>query len=97
MLALAFPLWLAGCDQNNVTSTERVPQLPAPAEPLSAPVALPDMPSIGEIVPGYSADAWHGLLAPAGTPMPIVERLAAETDARAHLAQSVSDCVGQGR
>ena len=41
--------------------------------------ALPDMPSIGEIVPGYSADAWHGLLAPAGTPMPIVERLAAET------------------
>ena len=41
--------------------------------------ALPDMPAIGEIVPGYSADAWHGLLAPAGTPMPIVERLAAET------------------
>ena len=41
--------------------------------------ALPDMPSIGEIVPGYSADAWHGLLAPAGTPQPVVERLAAET------------------
>jgi tripartite-type tricarboxylate transporter receptor subunit TctC len=41
--------------------------------------ALPDVPAIGEIVPGYSADAWHGLLAPAGTPQPIVERLAAET------------------
>jgi len=40
---------------------------------------LPDVPAIGEIVPGYSADAWHGILAPAGTPQPIVERLAAET------------------
>ncbi len=40
---------------------------------------LPDVPSISEVVPGYAADAWHGLLAPAGTPMPIVERLAAET------------------
>jgi tripartite-type tricarboxylate transporter receptor subunit TctC len=41
--------------------------------------ALPEVPAIGEMVPGYSADAWHGLLAPAGTPSPIVERLAAET------------------
>ena len=40
---------------------------------------LPDVPSISEVVPGYAADAWHGLLAPAGTPMPVVERLAAET------------------
>ena len=40
---------------------------------------LPDVPAIGEIVPGYSADAWHGILAPAGTPQPIIERLAAET------------------
>ncbi len=40
---------------------------------------LPDVPAIGEIVAGYSADAWHGILAPAGTPQPIIERLAAET------------------
>ncbi len=40
---------------------------------------LPDVPAIGEIVPGYSADAWHGILAPAGTPQAIVERIAAET------------------
>ena len=46
--------------------------------------ALPDMPAIGEIVPGYAGDAWHGLLAPAGTPMPIVERLAAETSKVVH-------------
>lgn len=43
MLALAFPLWFAGCDRNNVTSTEKLPPMPAPAEPLSAPVALPDV------------------------------------------------------
>jgi tripartite-type tricarboxylate transporter receptor subunit TctC len=40
--------------------------------------ALPDVPAIGEIVPGYSADAWHGFLAPAGTPAAVVERLATE-------------------
>ena len=41
--------------------------------------ALPDVPAIAERVPGYSGDAWHGILAPAGTPNEIVERLAAET------------------
>jgi tripartite-type tricarboxylate transporter receptor subunit TctC len=39
---------------------------------------LPDVPAIGEVVPGYSADAWHGFLAPAGTPPAVVERIAAE-------------------
>jgi tripartite-type tricarboxylate transporter receptor subunit TctC len=41
--------------------------------------ALPQVAAIAETVPGYSGDAWHGLLAPAGTPASIVERLAAET------------------
>lgn len=41
--------------------------------------ALPNVPAIAETVPGYSGDAWHGLLAPAGTPPAIVERLSAET------------------
>lgn len=40
--------------------------------------ALPDVPAIAEVLPGYSADAWHGLFAPAGTPSAIVERIAAE-------------------
>ncbi len=42
MLALAFPLWLAGCDRNEVTSTEKLPPLPPASESLSAPVALPE-------------------------------------------------------
>ncbi len=38
--------------------------------------ALPDVPSIAEAgVPGYEATQWFGLLAPAGTPRPIIDRL----------------------
>jgi tripartite-type tricarboxylate transporter receptor subunit TctC len=40
--------------------------------------AAPDIPTIGETLPGYEATAWQGLFAPAGTPRPIVDRLAAE-------------------
>jgi len=37
---------------------------------------LPDVPTIGEAgVPGYEANNWWGIMAPAGTPAPIVERL----------------------
>jgi tripartite-type tricarboxylate transporter receptor subunit TctC len=38
---------------------------------------LPGVPAIDEVVPGYVGDAWHGLFAPAGTPRPIVDKLAA--------------------
>ena len=37
--------------------------------------ALPDVPGIGEIVPGYHFSNWWALLAPAGTPADIVKRL----------------------
>lgn len=40
--------------------------------------SVPDLPAIGETLPGYEATAWQGLFAPAGTPRPIIERLAAE-------------------
>ena len=37
---------------------------------------LPDLPTIAEAgVPGYVAADWWGILAPAGTPQPIVDRL----------------------
>jgi tripartite-type tricarboxylate transporter receptor subunit TctC len=41
--------------------------------------ALPEVPAIAEAVPGYVGDAWHGLLAPAGTPPAIVDKVAADT------------------
>ncbi|MGZ5117121.1 MAG: tripartite tricarboxylate transporter substrate binding protein [Burkholderiales bacterium] len=36
---------------------------------------LPDVPAIGETVPGYEARGWNGILAPAGTPKSIIDRL----------------------
>jgi len=41
--------------------------------------ALPDVPAIAETIPGFDAAAWVILFAPAGTPAPIVERMAQET------------------
>jgi len=40
--------------------------------------SAPDVPAIGETVQGYEAVAWQGLFAPAGTPRPVVDRIAAE-------------------
>jgi len=36
---------------------------------------LPDVPTVGESLPGYEATQWYGVLAPAGTPAPIVSVL----------------------
>jgi tripartite-type tricarboxylate transporter receptor subunit TctC len=36
---------------------------------------LPDVPSIGETVPGYDTEVWWGLLGPAGMPHDLVEKL----------------------
>src|SRR3954453_7350721 len=38
----------------------------------------PDLPTIGETVGGFQASAWQGLFAPASTPRPVVDKLAAE-------------------
>jgi tripartite-type tricarboxylate transporter receptor subunit TctC len=39
---------------------------------------LPDAPTVAETLPGYEASIWLGVMAPAQTPAPIVERLNAE-------------------
>lgn len=37
---------------------------------------LPDLPTVAQAgVPGYAAEAWYGMLVPAGTPNDIIERL----------------------
>ena len=41
--------------------------------------ALPEVPTVAESgVPGYEAIAWQGLVAPAGTPKPVIARINAE-------------------
>ena len=64
--------------------------------------ALPELPTIAESgFPGFEASGWFGLLAPAATPRPIVERLHAEVtrglrsrDVRDRLEKGGFDVVG---
>jgi tripartite-type tricarboxylate transporter receptor subunit TctC len=42
---------------------------------------LPDVPTIGEFVPGYEASQWYGIGAPRNTPAEIIERINKETNA----------------
>ncbi|MBX9828776.1 MAG: tripartite tricarboxylate transporter substrate binding protein [Xanthobacteraceae bacterium] len=56
-----------------VTSEARIPQ-------------LPQLPTVAELgYPGYKAVTWNGLMAPAGTPKPIIDKMAAE------IAQACKD------
>ena len=45
-----------------VTTTKRSPE-------------LPDVPALAEILPGYDASLWTGLLAPKGTPQAVIQRI----------------------
>jgi tripartite-type tricarboxylate transporter receptor subunit TctC len=42
---------------------------------------LPDIPTVGEFVPGYEASAWFGVGAPKATPAEIVDKLNKEINA----------------
>lgn len=48
-----------------VTSEKRLPQ-------------LPDVPTVSEMIPGFVTGSWQGVLAPAGTPKPVVDKLNSE-------------------
>jgi tripartite-type tricarboxylate transporter receptor subunit TctC len=39
------------------------------------PQSNPEIPTIGEFVPGYASDTWYGILAPAGTSKEVVGKL----------------------
>jgi tripartite-type tricarboxylate transporter receptor subunit TctC len=43
--------------------------------------ALPDVPTVGEFVPGYEASLWQGIGAPKSTPPEIVDKLNREINA----------------
>jgi tripartite-type tricarboxylate transporter receptor subunit TctC len=42
---------------------------------------MPELPTIGEFLPGYEASAWFGVGAPKGTPVEIVEKINKELNA----------------
>jgi tripartite-type tricarboxylate transporter receptor subunit TctC len=43
--------------------------------------ALPDVPTVGDFVPGYEASGWCGIVAPKNTPVEIIDRLFKEINA----------------
>ena len=62
---------------------------------------LPDVPTLGSVVPGYEASSWFVLVAPAGTPEAIVTRLNGEAnrimqrgDVKERFASLGADPVG---
>src|SRR5262249_43665547 len=42
---------------------------------------LPDVPTVGEFLPGYEARGWYGIVVPKATPMEIVDKLNKEINA----------------
>jgi tripartite-type tricarboxylate transporter receptor subunit TctC len=49
--------------------------------------AVPELPTISETLPGFSALSWYGILAPAGTPAAVIARLNTELDRIVHEPQ----------
>jgi tripartite-type tricarboxylate transporter receptor subunit TctC len=44
---------------------------------LTASATAPEIPPVADTLKGFEATSWHGLFAPAGTPRPVVDKLAA--------------------
>jgi tripartite-type tricarboxylate transporter receptor subunit TctC len=40
----------------------------------------PDLPPLADAMPGFEATIWYGLLAPAGTPEPVINKLYTESE-----------------
>ena len=57
---------------------------------------LPDVPAIAETVPGYEARGWNGILAPAGTPKAIVDRLNKEIVLVVHSPEFLKHLASEG-
>jgi tripartite-type tricarboxylate transporter receptor subunit TctC len=47
----------------------------------TAAIVLPDIPTVGEFVPGYEASTWYGIGAPKNTPAEAIEKLNREINA----------------
>jgi tripartite-type tricarboxylate transporter receptor subunit TctC len=58
---------------------------------------MPELPTIAESgVPGFSMRSWNGLLAPHGTPKPIVQKLSAEVNAAMENQAFAQRLIGMG-
>jgi tripartite-type tricarboxylate transporter receptor subunit TctC len=58
--------------------------------------ALPDVPAIGDAVPGYAASSWYGFGAPSGTPAAVIAKLDREIEAALADEKMKARFVGMG-
>jgi tripartite-type tricarboxylate transporter receptor subunit TctC len=59
--------------------------------------AMPNLPTIAESgIPNYASISWIGLLAPAGTPKPIVDRISKDVQEIVNSAEMKERLIGQG-
>jgi tripartite-type tricarboxylate transporter receptor subunit TctC len=59
--------------------------------------ALPDVPTMAEAgMPGFNTSLWFGLLAPAGTPRPVIEKLADAARKAMHAPEAIETLRKQG-
>lgn len=58
--------------------------------------ALPDVPTLPELGLAMDTPIWYGLFAPAGTPQPIIQRIAADVQRIAALDEMKQFLAGQG-
>lgn len=58
--------------------------------------ALPNVPTVGETLPGYESLAWYGFLAPARTPRSIIDRLSGELEKALKQPDVVQSVAAQG-
>ena len=56
----------------------------------------PDMPTIAETYPGFDCNTWYGLLAPTGTPAPIITRINTELNRALADATVIQRLLDQG-
>jgi tripartite-type tricarboxylate transporter receptor subunit TctC len=66
-----------------VTSTKRL-------------ASWPDAPPIAETVPGYESSSWQGIVVPAKTPRPIIDRLHGEIVKALHSKEIESRLLAEG-
>jgi tripartite-type tricarboxylate transporter receptor subunit TctC len=58
---------------------------------------LPDVPALAEsLLPGFNSSSWIGLLAPAGTPQPIVDKVAADVREALRIPELRQQFIDQG-
>ncbi len=56
----------------------------------------PDLPLLSEVVPGFNVKPWHGLMAPAGTPPAIVNRISSDVQAFLRTPEATKSLQDKG-